>query len=149
MLTVHIFLPMSMTCCTWPAVKSYVIYINLYIFIYNSKIWWFIEKIVPQYLKIELSKKFDDIPMILNEGFNVNFADDRSLPLTEFLHEAWSLTISNDGKLSTTSLVSVSFLECNKMIERTNNLSNVKINDDNNTNNEKIQILCRNNISVY
>lgn len=53
-----------------------------------------------------LEKKFGtklyDKPMILSGDFNINFADDKNLPLIEFLNEEFGLTMSNDRLTSTT-----------------------------------------------
>ncbi|GFV57764.1 ATP-dependent DNA helicase [Trichonephila clavipes] len=89
-------------------------------------------------LEKRFGEKFDDIPMILSGDFNINFADDKNLSLIEFLNETLGLTMSNDRKVSTTNYHKpiVSFLEYNEMIERTDNLSIVEINDDNDVNNE-------------
>ena len=39
--------------------------------------------------------------MILNADFNFNFADDRNIPVIDFLNETLGLTMSNDGKVCT------------------------------------------------
>ncbi|GFX37497.1 uncharacterized protein TNCV_4899271 [Trichonephila clavipes] len=89
-------------------------------------------------LEKRFGEKFDAIPMILSGDFNINFADDKNLSLIEFLNETLGLTMSNDRKVSTTNYHKpiVSFLEYNEMIERTDNLSIVEINDGNDVNNE-------------
>ena len=38
-------------------------------------------------LEARFVKKFDDIPMILSGDFNINFAEDKNLPLITFLNE--------------------------------------------------------------
>ncbi|KAK0170670.1 hypothetical protein PV328_008495 [Microctonus aethiopoides] len=70
-------------------------------------------------------KKYDEVPMILSGDFNINFADDKNLPLIEFLNETLNLNMSNDRKL-----------KYNEIIESTNSLSIVEVNDDNDANNE-------------
>ena len=103
-------------------------------------------------------EKFDDIPMILSGDFNINFAEDKNLPLITFLNEKLGWTMSNDWKLNTKKYKTtvdavfiryldkfesnicfsyfsydqpiVSFLEYNELIQNTNNLSIVEINED-------------------
>lgn len=102
--------------------------------------------------------------MILSGDFNINFADDKNLPIIEFLNEALGLTMSNDRKLSTTKYKTtidavftrylhkfqskifvsyfsyhkpiVSFLEYNT--DSTNNVNIVEINDNDNANNSNV-----------
>lgn len=110
-------------------------------------------------LEKRFGEKFDDIPMVLSGDFNINFADDKNLPLIEFLNETLDLTMSNDRKCSTTKYKTtidavftrylhkfqseifvsyfsyhrpiVSFLQYNEIVESTNNLSIVEVNDNN------------------
>ncbi|GFV59975.1 hypothetical protein TNCV_4183451 [Trichonephila clavipes] len=67
-----------------------------------------------------------------DEGNNYNKMT-KNLSLIEFLNETLGLTMSNDRNYHKPI---VSFLEYNEMIERTDNLSIVEINDDNDVNNE-------------
>lgn len=53
-------------------------------------------------LEKKVGKRFDNLPMILSGDFNINFADDKNLPLIEFLNKEFRLTMSNDRNLSTT-----------------------------------------------
>jgi len=39
-------------------------------------------------LKKRFGYKFDDVPIILSVDFNINFSDDKNLPLIQFLKEA-------------------------------------------------------------
>ena len=102
--------------------------------------------------------------MILSADFNLNFSDDRNIPVIDFSNEALGLTMSNDRKLSTVKYKTtidaiftryfhkfqsnifvshfsyhkpLSFLEYNGMIESVNNLNIVGINDDDNNKNNK------------
>ncbi|CAI6352830.1 unnamed protein product [Macrosiphum euphorbiae] len=50
----------------------------------------------------KIGKRFDDLPMILSGDFNINFADDKNLPLFEFFKNEFGLNMSNDRNLSTT-----------------------------------------------
>ena len=53
-------------------------------------------------LEKRFGEKYDDVPMILSGDFNINFVDNKNLPLIEFLNETFNLNMSNDRKLSTT-----------------------------------------------
>lgn len=53
-------------------------------------------------LEKRCGKKYDKVPMILSEDFNINFADDKNLPLIEFSNKTLNLNMSNDRKHSTT-----------------------------------------------
>lgn len=48
------------------------------------------------------SIEYDKIPIILSGDFNVNFAEDSSQPLIEFLNDDLGLKMSNDRNVSTT-----------------------------------------------
>ena len=49
-----------------------------------------------------LNKKNHEIPMIIAGDFNVNFANQESLPLIHFLRDALNLEMVNDTTVSTT-----------------------------------------------
>ena len=49
-----------------------------------------------------LNKKNHEIPMIIAGDFNVNFANQESLPLIHFLRDALNLEMVNDRTVSTT-----------------------------------------------
>lgn len=49
-----------------------------------------------------LGENYHQIPMILSGDFNINFAEDTSQSLIDFLHEKFDLSMSNDKNTSTT-----------------------------------------------
>lgn len=49
-----------------------------------------------------LGRGDDEIPLILGGDFNVNFAEDASLPLLHFLREKFGLDMNNDRNIATT-----------------------------------------------
>lgn len=66
-------------------------YENLFIYSYGAS----------ALLHQKIGKRFDDLPMILSGDFNINFADDKNLPLLKFFKNVFGLNMSNDRNLST------------------------------------------------